>query len=487
MLALSVVALGACEQHKPVAKRPNVLFIAVDDLNDWVGALGRHPDALTPHIDKLAASGVLFENANCQAPLCGPSRASIMTGLLPSTTGIYQHIADDQIKKSSESLNNRLLLPEYFAANGYKTMGVGKLLHSGDEAGAFQQFGGTFGMFGPYPERRFKFDPEWFGQPKGTVTDWGAFPSQDESMPDYHIAQWAIDQLGQSHNDPFFLGVGFVRPHVPWYVPQQWLDKFELDSIDLPPYLASDFDDIPEIGQSIAEVPMMPTAEWAMQSGEWKAAVRAYLACMAFSDHYVGEVLRALSKSEYAHNTVVVLWSDHGYHLGEKNRFAKHSLWQRSTHVPLIFAGQGIPKNRKVEAAVGLIDMYPTLAELCGLPLVDQLDGHSLQPLIDKPSQVWPYAAITTYGENNHSVKQGAYNYISYEDGTAELYDHQTDPNEWYNLASDTAYASVVAELSKQLPQVNAPQVAHSLSKVNAYFRNKKLEEFPNAFDSLSE
>ena len=480
MLLYLALILGSCKTEQ----KPNILFIAIDDLNDWAGCLNHHPNVQTPNIDLLASQGILFTNAHCQAPLCGPSRTSVMTGLLPSSTGIYQHISDEEIQGSSEFAQKSIFLPKYFEQNGYKTMGVGKLFHLGDRANSFQEFGGEFEKFGPFPEKRLKYDPIWFNKPKGTVTDWGAFPESDELMPDYKIANWAIEKLKHDHEKPFFLGVGFIRPHVPWYVPKKWFDIFNIDSIQTPPYLPSDMDDIPEIGVAVAEVPMMPTTEWMIEVGEWKEAVRAYLACMAFTDHYVGEVLKALEKSEYANNTIVVLWSDHGYHLGEKNRFAKHSLWQKSTQVPLIFAGKGIPKNKSSNAPVGLIDMYPTLAELCGFS-APNVDGHSLVPLIENQNTQWKHAAITTYGENNHSVYFKGFHYIQYEDGSEELYNSQDDPNEWYNIASKREFLELKKQLIQHLPLVNRPQVGESVSRVNSYFRAKDDQKGKRKNDGL--
>jgi len=285
---------------------PNVLFIAIDDLNDWLGCMNGHPNAKTPNIDRLAANGTLFTNAHCQAPICGPSRASLMSGLRPSTSGVYGQINDKGLLKVPAFGNGNVYLPQYFSQHGYKTMGKGKLFHNHAPKGVFEISGGREGGFGPKPKKRFKYDPVWFDKPGGTQTDWGVFPEKDENMIDYKTAQWGIEKLGEQHNRPFFLALGFVRPHVPFYAPQKWFDMHPLEEIELPPYLKNDQKDVPEISRKVHEVPMMPTTEWAKETGEWKAIIQAYLACISFVDHYVGTVLEELGKSDYADNTIVL-------------------------------------------------------------------------------------------------------------------------------------------------------------------------------------
>ena len=452
---------------------PNILFIAADDLNDYVGCLDSLPGVRTPNIDRLAARGVTFTNAHCQAPLCGPSRASLMSGRLASTTGIYAMIDDENIRRSSPANDSIVLLPEYFQANGYQTAGVGKLFHQGDRAGAFQEYGGGFSWFGPRPKRRVHYDPEWFGKPPGTSTDWGGYPPSDTAMTDRRVADWAINRLERGFTAPFFLGVGFLRPHVPWYVPPHWLDSFALADIDLPPYRSDDWDDVPAFARELYDVPMMPTTEWARETGVWPEMVRAYLASIAFMDHQVGRVLDALDASPYANNTVIILFSDHGYHLGEKGRFAKHSLWRQATRVPLLIAGPGVEGKQTVAAPVGLIDLYPTLADLTGLSIPTGLEGHTLCPLFDDPAAAWPHVSVTTYGYGNHSLHGQRYHYIRYHDGSEELYDLAADPAEWTNLAGDGGFWQILEAFRGKLPTVNTPNVPLSTYNVNAYFRQQ--------------
>jgi len=459
-----LLTVVASAQNK---EKPNILMIAVDDLNDFVGAFG-NPDAITPNIDRLAKRGVIFTNAHCQAPLCGPSRASILTGLRPSSTGIYGMIADNDIKKVNILTANTKNLPQYFKDAGYSILGVGTVFHDHFPDGLLNQDGGA-SEYGPFSPTRFKWNK------KGTSTDWGAFPQTDEEMPDEHATVWAVDQLTKIHEKPFFLSVGFIRPHVPWYVPQKWFDLYDPAKLHLPPYFANDRDDLPAITKKIDDWPMMPSTEWAIQNNEWRNILQAYLACVSYTDHNVGRVLDALEKSSYADNTIIVLWSDHGYRLGEKNTFAKVSLWDRATKAPLLFAGTSIPAG-KVDVPVELIDIYPTLVDLAGLSSYKANEGFSLKPLIKNNKHNWSHPAITTWGKNNHSVKTKEFRFIQYEDGSQELYDVLKDSDEWYNLALQPAYATTIAKLQKLLPKKNVAWSPLSFYNANSYFKNKGLK-----------
>ncbi len=466
----------SCTGESPMSSRPNVLMICIDDLNDWLGCMDGHPNAKTPNMDRLAARGVLFRNAHCQAPLCGPSRASIMTGLRPSTTGIYGMIDDNNLKKDNPVTADIILLPEYLKNNGYHTMGIGKIFHQHAPDGVLDESGGRSRGFGPSPEERFVWsgDPgqEGYGR---TSTDWGAFPAADSMMPDYHSARWAIERLNRDYDQPFFLAVGFLRPHVPWYVPQKWFDLHPLETIETPPYLENDLEDLPEIVSKIDDMPMMPTTEWAIESGEWAKMVQAYLACVSFVDHYVGEVINALENSAYADNTIVVLWSDHGYRLGEKGTFAKHCLWEEGTNAPLIFAGPGMISGKKIDSPAEMLSIYPTLLELCNLDAYPRNEGVSLVPVLRGESEKTDGFALTTYGWGNHSIRTSDERYIRYQDGSEEFYDHRRDPNEWFNLVRTSDKVHRIETLSKFLPEADAPYAKHSVYKFNPYFTNDKI------------
>ncbi len=448
-------------------QQPNVLMICIDDLNDWLGCMNGHPNSFTPNMDKLASKGVLFTNAHCQAPICGPSRASILTGLRPSTTGIYGQIDDEKIRGASESTRNNVFLPEYFKNHGYYTMGKGKIFHNHAPKGVFDESAGRQGGFGPNPEKRFK----WFNE--GTNTDWGAFPETDEEMPDYKTAKWAVERLQKKYDKPFFLVAGFVRPHVPWYVPQKWFDMHPVSGVETPPYKKDDYLDLPAIALKVHDLPQMPTTDWAIETGNWKDMVQAYLACVTFVDNYVGEVLNALEKSPYKDNTIVILWSDHGYRLGEKGIFAKHALWQEATNAPLIISLPGNQKIGKCNLPVEMLDIYPTLVDLCGLPANNQNEGKSLKPLIENPDNDNSNYAITTYGRNNHAVVSSGYRYIHYEDGSEELYNRKTDPNEFENIAGKTEFWEVKSALAKYLPAKNEYWSPAVKNGANEYFENQ--------------
>jgi arylsulfatase A-like enzyme len=455
-------------------EKPNVLFIAIDDLNDYVNCMGGSIQIPTPNIDRLAQKGTLFTNAHCQAPICGPSRASIMTGLYPSTSGNYLQLKDINIKKGNAALNKAIFMPDYFEQYGYKSMAVGKIYHNGDAAKTFDEYGGKFAWMGPKPEQRFNYDPSKMDHKIGsTQTDWGAYPEQDSLMTDYQSAKWAVDKLQQAHDKPFFLAVGFVRPHVPWYAPKKWFDMFPLDSIITSPYNRNDFDDIPDFARKVAAAPMMPTTEELIKSGEWKNAIQAYMACVAFVDAQVGKVLDALENSEHADNTVIVLWADHGYHLGEKNRFAKQALWERDTRTLLIFKDVNGNSAQISTAPVQLLDIYPTLIDMCKLPPSELLEGHSLVDLIKSPEKKWAYPALSFYGEGNIAIRDEQFRLIKYEDGSLELYDMKNDPNEWTNLAKDTAYKKTIQGLTKYNPISWAPLSEYSKYNFNEYFIDK--------------
>ncbi len=459
-------SLSVTAQYKE-KKRPNVLMIVVDDLNDFIGALG-NPDAITPNIDKLAAKGVVFTNAHCQAPLCGPSRASIMTGLRPSSTGIYGMIADNDIKNVNPLTQKTPLLHQYFKDAGYHILGVGKIYHQYFPDGLLDEEGGK-SEYGPFPEKRFKW------KAKGTATDWGVFPVNDEEMPDHQATTWAVEKLSKQYEKPFFLSVGLIRPHVPWYVPRKWFDLYNPDKLHLPAYLARDKEDLPEITKQIDHWPMMPTTEWAIENKEWRNMLHAYLACVSFTDYNIGRLLNALKKSNYANNTIVVLWSDHGYRLGEKNTFAKVSLWDRATKAPLVFYGPGVPAAKQVNKPVELLDIYPTLTELAGLAHQKNNEGKSLIPVMNNINATWKKPAITTWGRNNHAIKTDSFRFIQYEDGSTELYDINKDPNEWNNLAGNEQYKNIIRKLKHQLPKNNQPWSDRSYYNANEYFKNKGL------------
>jgi len=437
--------------------KPNYLFIAVDDLNDWVGCLGGHSEVKTPNIDRLAARGTLFANAHTQAPLCNPSRVSLLTGLRPSTTGVY---ALQPKLRHASTLKDAVTLPQYLQRHGYRTLGVGKIFHDNLLAAELALEFDVWGEVEHYqnmPARKFVTTPDPI-----KLMDWGPFPEKDSDHDDWKVADWAIEQLKTQSPQPFFLAVGLRLPHVPLYAPQQWFDLYPDVKLVMPPVKENDRDDVPEFAWYLHWKLPEPRLSWLRANHQWRPIVRGYLATISFMDAQVGRLLDALEANGLSGNTVVVLWSDHGWHLGEKGISGKNTLWERSTRVPVVFAGPGVASAARCDRSVELLDLYPTLVELSGLPAKDGLEGHSLAPLLKNANSKRAWPAISTHNQDNHTVRSERWRYIRYADGSEELYDHRGDPNEWTNLARDPRQAKVLAQHRRWLPKVNAPPVPGS-------------------------
>ena len=456
------------------ATKPNVLFIAIDDQNDWVGAFGGHPLAKTPHMDRLAARGTIFLNAHCQAPLCNPSRTSLMLGLRPTSTGIY---GLSPWFRTVEALKDRVALPQHFKANGYRTLSTGKVYHGGAGGGGKKGAGaagmpefdvvGRAGGLGARPEKKL-VPPTPMGN--NPLVDWGVFPHKDEDKGDYQAASWTIEQLKSAPKDqPFFLAAGFFLPHVPCYATQKWFDLYPDDDSVLPKVKADDRDDTPRFSWYLHWNLPEPRLKWVQENHQWRNLVRSYLACMSFVDSQVGRILTTLEETGQAENTIVVIWGDHGWHLGEKGITGKNTLWDRGTKVPLIFAGPGVSKGGRSTQPAELMDMYPTLVELAGLPPRADLEGISLVPQLKDAATKRERPAITSHNQGNHAVRSEHWRYIHYADGTEELYDMQSDPNEWTNIAGKTEFAGILAEHRKWLPKIDLPPAPNSASRVLTY------------------
>ena len=434
-----------------VVGRPNVLFIAIDDLNDWVGCLGGHPQVSTPNIDRLARRGVLFSNAHCQAPICNPSRVSLLTGVLPSTSGVYEL---DQPHHLSPVLKEAVTLPAHYKAAGYHVLGRGKIYHGRYEYPADWH---DFKTTGDARNQQWRIKPV-SSIPGIRVRDFGPIDLPEEQFGDLINARWAAGQLQRDFSRPFFMAVGIRLPHVPLYAPRRFFKRHPEKQVELPVDRVDDLADLPPAGLQITRymhnTPLNHKS--VVASGNWGNAVAAYLACTEFVDHCIGVMLDALDASAYAKDTVIVLWSDHGWHLGEKQHWAKRSLWGESTRVPLIVAGPDLPRGN-CSRPVGLIDLYPTLNELCDLSKPPQsLEGHSLVPLLQKPDAAWPHPAITTFHQNDHTIRTEHWRYIRYANGDEELYDCAADPQEWINLALKPEHSGTLAQLRLHLPKVNA-------------------------------
>jgi choline-sulfatase len=461
------------------SSNPNVVFISIDDLNDWCGPLGGHPMVQTPHMDRLAKSGVTFLNAHCNSPLCNSSRSSLLTGLRPATTGIYG------LEPSFRSLPDWadvLTLPQYFAAHGYRTLGAGKVFHWGVHSIApavkqrlehlsrlepdFMVAGPAGGIGVRPPEKLIGVTP----MGNNPLMDWGTFPHSDDEKGDYQVASWVVEQLRQQPKEtPFFIAAGFFLPHVPCYATQKWFDLYPDDESILPDVLPMDREDTPRFSWYLHWELPEPRLNWLQDSGQWIPLVRSYLACVSFVDAQVGRILDALEEQDLIDNTVIVLWSDHGWHLGEKQITGKNSLWDTSTRVPLIFSGPGVAAGATCDQPAELLDIYPTLIELCGLSANQQLEGLSLTPQLGDANTPRQRPAITTHNPGNHGIRSQNFRYIRYADGTEEFYDHRTDPKEWINLIDSPDYQTLIERHRKWIPESDSPPAPGSAHRILTY------------------
>jgi arylsulfatase A-like enzyme len=469
----------------PAADRPNVLFIAVDDLNDWIGCLGGHPQVKTPNFDRLAKRGVLFTHAHCAAPLCNPSRAAVFSGRHPFQTGVFAN-DETNIRKVQPDL---VLLPQHFQQAGYRTFGTGKLLHQ-TSRGLFDEEFFPEQRWSPFDQKQVNYTEDELpskgganprhattlkGKPvvlplnrmpsdrapqkrAGESFDWGPLDAEDADMGDGQIATWAVERLARKHDKPFFLGVGFYRPHIPLFAPRKYFDLYAQMDMHLPAVKDDDLSDLSATGKKWAlEAETAGAHSTVVKHGQWREAVKAYLACVSFVDAQIGKLLDALDAGPNARNTVIVLWGDHGWHLGEKQHWGKWTGWLRSTRVPLMIipAPGSLDGNRgaKCSDPVSLLDLYPTLVELCGLPPREGLSGLSLVPLLRDPSHKSARTVITTFDRGNYSIMGSRWHYIRYADGSDELYDLQSDPHEWENLSRDPRHAATKQEMITHLPK----------------------------------
>jgi arylsulfatase A-like enzyme len=432
-------------------KKPNVLFVAVDDLNDWVGHLGRNPQAKTPNIDRLAKMGVTFTRAYCAAPVCNPSRAALMSGLRPGSTGVYDNGQDwKKVIPKEQTLTTQ------FLKAGYDVFGCGKIYHANAHRDGewTDYFVGSKEKATPHPGAKddgvggIKFQPL----------------TNDSKLSDESIVDYGIKQLMARHDRPFFLAVGLHKPHMPWNVPKKYYDLFPLDAIELPPHTKDDLADVPPAGIKFAK----PNGDHAtmLKSGRWKEAVRAYLATIAYCDEQIGRLLDAYDKAPQKENTIIVFWGDHGWHLGEKEHWRKFALWEEATRMPYIWVVPGVTKPGGVcGRTLDLMSVYPTLCTLCGVPKPKHVEGEDISPLLRDPKAKWDRPAVTTYHLNNHAIRSERFRLIRYADGSEELYDHDADPYEWTNLAKDEKFAGAKKELLKHLPATNKPELPRAKGK----------------------
>lgn len=467
-LLLMIVWLfaSALNSHATDSK-PNVLFISVDDLNDWIGCLGGHPQAKTPNFDRLAASGVLFTNAHCPAPACNPCRTAIMTGIAPNVSGMYENG-----QKMREVLPDAELLPKYFSRHGYWSSGSGKILHYFIDAPSWDSYFPAKETENPFPRTLYP-DKRPVNLPRGgpwqyVETDWGGLDATDEEFGgDWLVSKYVGEQLSREHEKPFFLACGLYRPHEPWFVPQKYFDKFPLNEIQLPPgYREDDLDDLPPAGKRRG-----PNRYFAhiREHGQWKQGIQGYLASISFADAMLGRVLDALEAGPNAGNTIVVLWSDHGWHLGEKQHWQKYTAWRACTRVPLMVRvpknvpglSEGTVKGAVCSKPVNLLSLFPTLTDLAGLPRKSDNDGPSLLPLLKNSNAEWQHTSVTFLGDaGSYGMSTEDWRYLHYSNGDEELYDSVVDHYEWANLAAKPEHLEKLKELRALAPQSFAKKVA---------------------------
>ncbi len=449
-LAATVVTFDLALAEAP----PNVLMIAVDDMNDWNRLLDPKGPIHTPNLERLAARGMLFTRAYCASAACNPSRVSALTGLRPSTSGVYGNKTDWR-----GALPERKTIMQRFMDAGYHVAGAGKIFHHHWE-GAFHDDASfdDFQHMRPQnmPPKKLNGAPE-YGSPN---TDWGAWPADEKDTIDFHTADYCADALRKPPADrPLFLACGIFKPHSPFFAPPKYHPGYA--DMEKPARLADDWDDLPT-----GAARLMRSKKWfwqgmmkleTKQPGSYQRFVESCAACCAFADAQIGRVLDALDASGRAEDTVIVLWSDHGFHLGEKDHIEKFALWEKSNHIPMIVVAPGITEaNTRCDRPVDLSTLYPTLLELCSLPADDECDGVSLVPLLKDPATSWARPALMTYMRGNHAVRSDRWRYIRYADGTEELYDHSVDPHEWANVAGDPKHAPIIADLRRWLPEEEA-------------------------------
>ncbi len=481
-------------------KPQNVLFLAVDDLNDWVGCLRGHPQAKTPNIDRLASRGVLFEQAYCSAPLCNPSRMATMTGLRSSTIDIwsnegrYDRTEGFSWFRDKPELKDWVTIPQYFRQHGYTAVMGGKIFHKpngkfSDPVSWDDQYSTKHGT--PFPRNgrllhgmsdkmAHEYYQDW--------ADWQPLDISEKETADWKTVEGAAAFLRRDHDKPFFLACGIFRPHLRWYAPQKYFDMHPLENIELPATLENDLDDVPPIGRRQNSGGSQAFGV-IREHAEWKKAVQGYLASCSFADACVGVVLDALKESDYAENTIVVLWGDHGFHVGQKDRISKLTLWEQGSKTPLIISAPDLAatQGKRCKQPVSLVDLYPTLVDLCGLPERDGLDGRSIAPLLRKPETQWEYPAVISL-RDDHAVRSQRWHYIRYADGSEELYDNFGDPYQWDNLANDKQFADAKTQLRKWLPKNKAERsgINATRSKTSQKSRQSKTKQ-PNVVILLAD
>lgn len=445
------------------AKQPNIVFIAVDDMNDWVGYMGGHPQTITPNMDKLANEGVAFMNAHSVSPGCSPSRNALLYGVEPYNSGLYPFYEHDIHKQLQQKYTS---LPTFLKENGYATYGAGKI-HHGPQYGESEW---TDYLDADRVAKKFAKDKGFHTNSKNSFR-----PTTNpyEELFDHQVASYGIDVINKAQDKPYFAAIGLVKPHLPFDCPVDIYDALP-ENITPPALLESDLNDIGREGNSMRRA---GDDKKFRSKNQWGDVRRAYLSCIAWVDYNVGRILEAVEKSPEADNTIVILWSDHGYHLGEKKSFKKFTLWEEANRVPFIILDKRekqAKQGRKVTQAVTLINVYRTLADMAGLKVPDYVDGNSLVPQLKDQATPVAAPAISSWGRGNYAVRTENWRFIQYFDGSQELYNHQKDNNEWHNLAKLPEYKEKVKQMVALLPKNEAPTVEEYIASWSLFGADTK-------------
>ncbi|MGJ8695170.1 MAG: sulfatase [Verrucomicrobiaceae bacterium] len=477
-----------CSLAYAESTRPNILFIAVDDLNDYISPLDNHPGVKTPNFDRLAKQSVTFANAHCASPVCHASRVAVMTGVHPTKSGLYKNLFGahgPRWRHEAPVLKDAVVLSQHFRDHGYHAAGGGKIFHalqwtkgdSQNDPSAWDTYRGD--PLDPIsadwprpqlvPDAKLGIGP---GRPLGPRKVFGAQALQipDEQTGDHMVVTWATKQLAATQEKPLFLAVGLFRPHIPFEVPQRFFDMHPLEDVQLPDYRADDLlDSRPPTRQ--------PWHKWVVKNKQWKTFMQGYLASISYTDYELGRLLDALDASPKKDNTIVVLWSDHGFHIGEKENWEKFQLWDQTTRVPLFIHAPGLSQDgAKTRTPATLTDLYPTLCELAGLPIPAQCTGSSLVPVLKSPTEKTTRLSLTSYDFPEqglaHAISDPRYRYIRHHDGFQELYDLIEDPNEFTNLAPKPESAPIITKLAKGLPK--SPAASRGVPQDSIYNAKKK-------------
>lgn len=445
--------------RKTAEPKLNVVFIGSDDLRNALGCYG-HPIAKTPNLDALAAHGVRFDRAYCQFPLCGPSRTSMLSGVRPDSTRIFQN--EIAVR---DTMPQAITLPQLFRQSGGRSARFGKMYHMGvpttvgsnawDDPASWDVAVSPPGLEDKTPGEGRNVTPSF---PRGNAMHWVSFDKQfEKEQADERVTENGLEQIAKAGSQPLFLALGYVRPHVPFVAPSRFFDLYPLSRMNVVTNPAGDLDDIP---MASTKAVTGRGADMGMNEADKREALRGYYASISYMDHQVGRVIEALDKAKLRDRTAIVFWSDHGWHLGEHLRWQKRSLFEESSRIPLIVSAPGRKGRGASRALVESIDIYPTVAELAGIAPPAHLEGQSFAPLLDNPNRKWKQAAFTqVWVEPNimgRAVRTDRYRYIHWEGdlpasgfpGAAideELYDLETDPREFTNVARSAAHASVLA------------------------------------------